>query len=133
MTVSHTAAGQICFTHCRLLHAKQGFKSVTSGFKRQLHQLKLQTSGCKSGSHRLLLVTKRRSISLEWHQAPESKLQVWLLKTNHHLEMHVQHKKTISIPMITSHNTRRCCYNTRRAGFFPYERSIPKPGLACMS
>ncbi len=33
-------------------------------------------------------------ISLEWHRAPESKLQVWHLKTNHHLEMQVQHKKT---------------------------------------
>jgi len=33
-------------------------------------------------------------ISLEWHRAPESKLQVWHLKTDHHLEMQVQHKKT---------------------------------------
>jgi len=82
--------------------------------KKQLHLWKPQRKACKSGSQRLIFVTKPRS-GMQSRALPERKLQVWLLKTTHHLEMQVQHKKTIRI---THHNTRRCNYNRRRAGFF---------------
>ncbi len=62
---------------------------------------------------------------------PERKLQVWLLETTHHLEMQVHYKKTIRI---THHNTGRCNYNRRRAGFFVMkEVSISLALLECQS
>ncbi len=75
-------------------------------------------------------------ISLEWHRAPESKLQVSQLKTHHHLEVQVQHKKTNASTTQEDHmkpddhTSQHKKMPLQHKEFFPCERSIPKPGLA---
>ncbi len=81
-------------------------------------------------------------ISLEWHRAPESKLQAWHSKTDHHPEMQIQHKKTNASTTQEDHmksndhtsQHKKMPLQHKRAGFFPYERSIPsKPGMNDMN
>jgi len=110
-------ASAVCFIRCCCCMPKKAdqisHQWYCNACKKQLHQLKPQRKACKSGSQRLIFVTKPR-FGMQSRALPERKLQVWLLETTHHLEMQVQHMKTIRI---THHNTRRCNYNRRRAGF----------------